>query len=351
MTRYHEHLIGYLLGANEAHEDQLVKDQLSREPELHDKLATLRQHVEYLDDGLEEELPPADLTARTCQLLDKPSDWPSLWPEITDATTPRNDEAPSIPSRRAKMSNRQESVSGDSSRFSLMDGLVALGVCLAALAIFFPALASSRMLASRIQCEDNLRQVGMGLHKFADASSRQRYPEIHGAGPLSVAGSYAPRLVNEGFISNPEVLSCVATSHQISLPTIEELLVAPEVMLPELHDRLEGVFNYNLGSRQGDNIEAPKMAGRSRFPIASDVVLVNDTLIGSNSHFENRVNILFDDGHVEFLKIEHLPEDIQRVFVNNDGLVQAGVDEDDVVLANSIARPIPGAPLHIALSD
>lgn len=347
MTRHHEHLIGYLLGANEPHEDQLVEDHLSREPGLHDQLATLRQHVERLDDGVEEELPPADLTARTCQLLDDPS----LWSQITDSTAPQGEDAPGILPSHGKLSNRRESLSGGSARFSLMDGLVALGVCLAALAIFFPALASSRLLASRVQCEDNLRQVGMGLHKFADASSRQRYPEIHGAGPLSVAGSYAPRLVNEGFISNPEVLSCVATSNEISLPTIEELLVAPEVMLPELHDRLEGVFNYNLGSRQGENIEAPKMAGRARFPIASDVVLVNDTLIGSDSHFENRVNILFDDGHVEFLKIEHLPADIQRVFVNNDGLVQAGVDEDDVVLANSIARPIPGAPLHIALSD
>ncbi|MEX0793601.1 MAG: hypothetical protein WD045_10725 [Pirellulaceae bacterium] len=351
MTRHHEHLIGYLLGANEAHEDQLVKDQLSREPELHDQLAILRQHVEHLDDGLDEELPPTDLTARTCQLLDNPSTWPSLWSQITDTTVSQDENAPGVSLNRVKLSNRREAVSGGSSRFSLMDGLVALGVCLAALVIFFPALASSRMLASRIQCEDNLRQVGMGLHKFADASSRQQYPEIHGAGPLSVAGSYAPRLVNEGFISNPEVLSCVATSKQISLPTIEELLVAPEVMLPELHDRLEGVFNYNLGSRHGDNIEAPRMAGRARFPIASDVVLVNDTLIGSDSHFENRVNILFDDGHVEFLKIEHLPSDIQRVFVNNEGLVQAGIDEDDVVLANSIARPIPGAPLHIALSD
>jgi hypothetical protein len=346
MTNFHEHLLGYLLGANDAHEDQLVKEHLSREPELHEQLETLRQRVGLLDDGLEEELPPADLTARTCQLLDDPS----LWSQITDTTTPVAEDVPSV-ARRAKMSSRRESVAGGPSRFSLMDGLVAMGVCLAALAIFFPALASSRMLASRIQCEDNLRQVGMGLHKFADASSRQRYPEIHGAGPLSVAGSYAPRLVNEGFIADPGVLSCVANANRLQLPTIEELLVAPESLLPELHDRLEGVFNYNLGTRQGDEIEAPKMAGRARFPIASDVVLVNNTLIGSDSHFENRVNILFDDGHVEFLKIEHLPVDIQRVFVNNDGLVQAGVDEDDVVLANSIARPIPGAPLHIALSD
>jgi rhodanese-related sulfurtransferase len=120
-------------------------------------LAALRQHVEILDDGLEEELPPADLVARTCSLLDNPS----LWAEITDTETATDEHSPT-PLARTKMSDRPESMAGGRSRFSLMDGLVALGVCLAALAIFFPALAGSRMLAARIQCEDNLRQVGFG---------------------------------------------------------------------------------------------------------------------------------------------------------------------------------------------
>lgn len=347
MTNNHEHLVGFLLGANDEQENQLVRGKLSQEPELHEALANLRQHLELLDDGLDKNAPPAGLAARTCQMLENPE----IWARITGEAAVASDNAPTPRAVADRINERPESLAGGSSRFSLMDGLVAMGVCLAALAIFFPALASSRMLASRVQCEDNLRQVGLGLHKFADASSRQRYPAIQGAGPLSVAGAYAPRLVNEGFVSHPEVLSCVASSSQLSLPTVEELLVAPEAVLPGLHDQLDGVFNYNLGSRRGDEIEAPKMGGRARFPIASDVVLVRDELIGSNSHFGNRVNILFDDGHVEFLKIDHLPEDMQRVFVNNDGLVQAGLDEDDVVLANSVARPIPDAPLHMALSE
>ncbi len=338
MTTTREDWVGYLLGALDENEQASVERQIAADPRAAQKLERLRCKLHLLSDGLDEAPAPAGLTQRTCALLENPA----LLAQVTDSQPPQNDNAP-----QTKRPTTYEALGNSPNRFTLMDTLVAIGACIAAIAIFFPALASSRMLAARMQCENNLRQVGVALHEFATISPDRRYPAIAAQGPLSVAGSYAPRLLEAGFLRYPQEMQCsqvarpaIAQAPETLLPTIDQLLEAPEEQLLVLHQDLSRVYNYNLGIQRDGDIEAPQMRGLSTYPVASDIVLVEGGELQAEAHEDGRLNILFDDGHVEFITLEHLPESMKQYFLNDQGQVAAGLNEDDAVIAIGTARPL-----------
>lgn len=334
MTKTREHWLGYLMGALDENEQASVERQIAQDPRAADELDQLRTHLNLLSDGLDEAAPPVGLATRTCAMLDNPA----LFAEVLDPSGPDDDNAPSL-----KEKQPFESIGGGNPNFTMMDMMVAIGACVAAVAIFFPALASSRMLATRLQCENNLRQVGMALQEFATGNAEKRYPGVASTGPLSVAGSYAPRLLNAGYLQHPEVVRCVESSQKLShpqeLPTVEQLLNAPKSEVEKLQQGLATVYNYSLGNLRDGKLQAPLMKGRNSYPVASDIVVVKDGQIAPQGHQDGRFNILFDDGHVEFISLEDLPSSMKHFFLNDKGQVAAGVDEDDAVIANGIAHP------------
>lgn len=56
--------------------------------------------------------------------------------------------------------------------FTLIELLVALGVIGVLLALILPAVASSREAARKIECGNNLRQLGLALHNYHDVFTR-----------------------------------------------------------------------------------------------------------------------------------------------------------------------------------
>ncbi|MHC2069133.1 hypothetical protein ACYFX5_16805 [Bremerella sp. T1] len=339
MTMTREHWLGYLMGALDENEHASVERQIAEDPRAAEELDQLRTHLNLMSDGLDEAAPPAGLASRTCAMLDSPN----LFAEILDPTPPEDAAAP-----QPKSPHAFDSIGGGNPNFTLMDMMVALGACVAAVAIFFPALASSRMLATRLQCENNLRQVGMALQEFATGNAEKRYPAIATTGPLSVAGAYAPRLINDGFIRHPEVVRCAEKNKILGedahLPTVEELLTVPEPQVAKLQDGLGNVYSYNLGNLHNGTLKAPLMRGRSLYPVAADIVRVNDGEIAPQGHEDGRFNILFDDGHVEFISLEDLPKSMKQYFLNDEGHVAAGVNEDDAVVAHGTAHPVMNLP-------
>ncbi|MBA2114773.1 hypothetical protein HOV93_19400 [Planctomycetes bacterium FF15] len=332
MTR--EHWLGYLMGALDENEHASVEQQIAEDPRAADEIEHLRTHLNLMSDGLDEAAPPVGLATRTCALLESPG----LFAEILDPSIPEHENAPTLREKQPF-----EAIAGGNPSFTMMDMMVAIGACVAAVAIFFPALASSRMLATRLQCENNLRQVGFALQEFATGNAEKRYPAVASAGPLSVAGAFAPRLLNDGYLKHPEVVRCAESLQNLSqpqqLPTVEQLLNAPESDVERLQQGLATVYNYNLGNLRDGELQAPLMKGRSSYPVASDTVIVQDGQIAPQGHEDGRFNILFDDGHVEFISLEDLPSSMKHYFLNDKGQVAAGVDEDDAVIANGIAHP------------
>lgn len=332
MTR--EHWVGFLMGALDENERDLVEQHIADDPRAAEQLDQLRSHLDLLSDGLDEAAPPAGLASRTCAILDNPD----LYAEVLDTSAPADENAPQSRQREAF-----ESIGGGRNSFTMMDMLVALGACVAAVAIFFPALASSRLLATRLQCENNLHQVSLALQQFAGNSPEHRYPAISMDGPMSRAGVFAPKLMDAGLINHAETVRCAAKKDELatqSIPTVQQLENAPREEVEKLQQSLSEVFNYNMGSLVNGKLLAPVMKGRANFPVSSDVVLLEGDKIVPQAHADGRANILFDDGHVEYMAVEEIPESLRQYFLNDEGQLAAGLNEDDAVVANGMAHPI-----------
>ncbi|MFI4875588.1 MAG: hypothetical protein ACIALR_09630 [Blastopirellula sp. JB062] len=339
-----DNLLGYLLNALDEDEAREVETTAERSPDTKRELQQLQSHVDLLENSWVDVAPPAGLAARACAFLDAPVGRQS---SSSFADTADDEPVPPVDQRPiAKSSRAFEAVTSDSSRFTMADMLVAAGACLAAAVIFFPALASSRMLASRLQCENNLHQVGMALHEFAYQDKQQAYPAIDTDGPANFAGAFGLPLVEQGFLKSPEYLSCEANRTQrdkFRLPTLQEVAQATPDQIPGLHSNFELVYNYNLGTQHNGRVIPPKMQGRADYPVASDIVRVNNKgKLAPNGHGITGVNILFDDGRVEFIRMDEIPDLVRQYYFNDLGKVEAGVNENDPVLGSGFTKAIAG---------
>jgi prepilin-type processing-associated H-X9-DG protein len=123
-------------------------------------------------------------------------------------------------------------------------------------------------------------------------------------------------------------------------------------LLPRLQRTMGGSYGYNLGYLVEDQgLRAPRMRSRTHYPLMSDSPRVADLRsdMGSSptaQHGRRGHNILFEDGHVKSvidagnLTASTLPW-TDHPFLNRSGLVAAGEDAEDVVIAESSARAIP----------
>src|SRR5438552_17177310 len=55
--------------------------------------------------------------------------------------------------------------------FTWWELLIVIAVCLVCLGLLLPAISKVRGPAARAMCQNNLRQIGVGLHSFADCNA------------------------------------------------------------------------------------------------------------------------------------------------------------------------------------
>lgn len=101
--------------------------------------------------------------------------------------------------------------------FSLIELTVAVGVVSLLLGCLLPAVLRAREAARRVQCQNNLRQMGIGLHGFHD---------VHGSFP---PGWTSLQMSDDGTILRPLDLGCLWAWGAYLLPQLDEAV---------LHDRL-----------------------------------------------------------------------------------------------------------------
>jgi len=313
MSGRNEQLLGYLLGALEEEERREIDVQLHRDPALREELASLRRCLAPLEDSWQPVCPPAGLSQRTCRFVDV--------------------AARAVPGPLAR------------STWRVRDVVAAAAILLAIGLVALPVIKRSRFEAAVLGCQNNLRQIGISLKKFAEIHNGY-FPHVPHEGNTSFAGFYAALLHDYGMLPDARVTLCPAVASQrqetIHIPSCETLRTANPVQLGELRRKMCGDYGYHLGVVVDGRYMAVRDLDRHTFAIAADSP--SPWLDGepSGNHGSDGQNVLFEDGSVQFFRWKNLTVPCVRgdwLFVNDFIEVAPGKHPGDAVIAPVNARP------------
>jgi hypothetical protein len=351
----HEDLLGYLLGALEPHEMRRVAKWLRDDPEARSELSRLEAALRPLEEDYQPPSAPSDdLVSRT---LDALPPLPPASPVSTDESTQSSLEVDSnLPNSDASVQLApMGAVVGASPRpsASWMDwvsGCVAVAILLG---LLLPAIAQGRFESRKVACQDQLRQFGTLFSSYVSLNPQEQLPAVSPQGPEAFAGVYAVRLQDAGLLQDPSMRWCpsldLPDSSGTQLASINELVPASDLhstpvnRLKELQRVAGGHYAYNLGVVEEDSLTAPRFESRSTFAVMSDAPV--GAITGGNidssqiGHSGRGINVLFEDGHTQFVSLSSLNSLPDHPLLNNRGDSEAGVNIDDASLAPSWRPP------------
>ncbi|HHM12274.1 MAG TPA: hypothetical protein ENJ16_01875 [Planctomycetaceae bacterium] len=311
-----EDLLGYLLGALDAEESARVEAAVRNDVALRQELRELQDALQPLEeerDAVDD--PPPGLAERTLRYVE------------AHRAIPRPVMARPTRSRWIDAVATIASV-----------GILAL--------LLFPTLLNSRFRARVHQCQSNLLALGTQLMSYADAQPDRSYPPLAESGRFAFAGAPAVELAERGLLDRQtRLLLCPATRVSVGswggIPTRQAIETASEDELERLQARAGGSYGWYLGVVCEGRFRAPRHRGRSFFVIASDAPSSDLAHRASANHGGVGWNVLYDDLHVDFIRVSDIelsPDDPTR---NHLGMVAAGVGGNDSVVAPS------GTPVRI----
>lgn len=323
-----ENLLGYLLGALDGPDHEKIRLQLENDPQLRAELSELESKLIPLEEERWQHEPPAGLAAATCKMVAQHS----------AQATPRNAK----PYRTQGMSRSDMSEWNPRKHgWDMVDAVVAAGIFIAAAMLFFPAIANSRQQSRQLACQNNLRQASMGLQLYG-ANNRGVFPYIPTQGKTSVAGYYAPQLVESGYLTQNASFLCPSSQlasqnyNSFSVPSIEEIEAAEGEELINLQQTMGGSYTYSMGHMEHGQHRATRNRGRSYFPIMADGFESSPGAGSVSAHGGRGINVAFEGGNVRY--IVNLTRQ-HPYFVSDRGLVEAGTHVNDPVLGHSWSRP------------
>jgi hypothetical protein len=336
--RDREQLLGYLLEALEDSERESLEVQLKHDLRLREELAEWDRTLRRLDVDRGYLPPPPGLAERTCRLVASCADSPSM------ETEEQSPNRPLVLELQPKAMNAVVEFSPQSGGFGWLDvGIAAVTVALGCLVIF-PAIQKSRDGAQLAGCENNLQQIGKGLHQYSQIHDGY-FPYVPETGKLAVAGSYAARLQSSGLLEDPSWVLCpaapVARQSDFQVPTVDQVVATPEG--PELarsQETMGGDFGYSFGHIEKGRYRGTRNQSRPSFALVADAPSGNGPYRQSANHGGRGQNVLFEDSHVDFLTTAHWEKPADDVYLNDTGLVGPGTHRNDAVIGSSGSTPI-----------
>jgi hypothetical protein len=321
-----EELLGSLLGALDEGEQQTLEARLDLEPALRAELAAVRKQLEPLKMLVCDAAPPPGLAERTCRF-------------VFSYVKP----APAAPPLRPIMSPPAAAASWIA-RIGWVDVALAVTVLASAALLMIPAVQNSRFHGRITACKDNLRELGTALTQYSEHHD-QYFPPIPTRGKLAAAGIYAPTLVSQEYLVEPQRVVCpgslLAERRDFRLPSLAALRSAPPVELASMRAEMGGSYGYALGHVFDGAYRDTQNLYRTNYPIMADAPRSDAPGEPSLNHGGRGQCVLFEDGRVEFLSCPVLPNG-DNIFLNDREDVSAASDPNDAVIAPSHIPPIRG---------
>jgi len=325
-----EDLVGHLLGALEPSESKAIDIALADPdcgPPLRHDLERLRLALRPLA-GDRDVLPaPTGLAGRTMRFI------------VEQEAAARAAANRPLPQPRG-LSAEEAPPRGRGGR-AWIDRAIIAASALAACVLVAPLLLDSIAQSRARRAERNLLKTSGALQGYADA--HRVFPTPPSTGPLSRAGLYAPTLVSEQrLVADDGTLVCpdskLSRSGTFRVPTLEEVERAVGTLQYEaMVQTMGGDYGYTLGHRDASGkLQPNRDRRRAHHPLMADAP--NDGGERSSNHPDGLHHVLFEDGHVKRLMPNDLHTD-DHLFKNHDGVVAAGVDEEDAVIGDSHHQP------------
>jgi hypothetical protein len=304
-----EHLLGYVMGALEPHEAEAVRQSLEADDVLRRELDVLRSCLEPLAADAGQFDPPAGLAERTCNYV------------AAQVETTLVRVAP-----------------GRASRWSLADVAMAATVLIAATAVFFPAVQQSRTSAQMAGCQNNLRQGGVAVAQYSDAHGGILLPATPKNANQAVAGYLAVELHGKGY-ADERIFVCpgsaLASVGDFHVPSQTEVLAATGEKLAQMQRMLSGSYGFTLGFVQDDQPQPIRYRSRAGYAVMSDAPSLELASYQTSNHGARGQNVLFEDGHVRYMRTCQDCPYSDDVFHNVDGELAPGKHVDDSVIGPS----------------
>ncbi|MEM7474044.1 MAG: hypothetical protein AAF483_03570 [Planctomycetota bacterium] len=321
-----DQIIAYLLGDAEPKLAESIELQLSSDADLLDRLSQLRSMLGHLDSlgGMYE--PPGDLV---------------------DATLERIEQEESVSLSHARPRE------GLSAAFqSRVDSLVLTISLVLICCMVLPAVIKARFVARKNRCEHNLVSNGHDLIAYSLSNPEGRFPFVGNNRQTGFAGIYSVHLVDAGNsiafaqVACPSMLGtdqALPNDLPSTIPGLREIGQLTSADLSVIQRYLGGNYAYNIGVNEEGVRKAPKNEGRANFAILSDApdfVQDGEQFV---AHDGRGINILFEDGHVEFVEVVRTNDLsgslLDHPFRNLDGVHAAGLNQSDAFLAPSYFTP------------
>jgi hypothetical protein len=339
----HEDLLGYLLGALEPHEMRRVARLIKEDPAVREQLDEIQRALKPLESDPEPivERTPTDLISRTIA---------SLPPLPDQQATADHGYQPTFDSLVPMHAGMELAESDQWSWIDLFGGAVAAA---AILGLLIPSMAEGRFEARKAACQTQLRQLGTALTQFVNRDGQNRLPAVAESGPEAFAGVYAVRLNDAGLLPNASLRWCPSLPtpkrSAVTLTPIdrvessEDLRNANSDMLRQIQQYAGGHYAYTLGFVDERRLKSHKYQSRASFAVMSDAPPAGftdlDDLNRLTGHGGEGINVLFEDGRVQFIALPTLNALPDHPLLNNWGRAEAGVNIDDASLAPSWVAP------------
>ena len=324
-------LLDYLVGGLDSLESDQVRKALQEDPLLQQELELLQTSLQPLEACRYYE-PPADLKDRTL-------DFVSQSIEQENASNPAGTRRSSWTAGNSNPSVQLAGSTQAGSKWTILDVVVAGAILVTASLLFFPIVMNSRYAAQLRGCQQNLQQIGMALHDYSSTHDGL-FPQGTGNAKLSVAGGYAPVLYNNQFVKRPRLFLCpnVSSGEQWAgwkPPNAKIVAEAAGRELANIQRKMGGSYGYNLGYWSNGRYFPPRNLWRSFYPIMADSPTL--TLAGrrSTNHGGNGLNVLFEDGHVQYMTDSQISPRRDSIFYSDRGRVEPGRHRNDAVIGES----------------